>query len=99
MVAGRGSPGSPGSWWGAGWLTMSDGDDRRGGHGGTGCFGALAYGGRGPRSSSVMSSESSRARSLHRGRSLLAELFPTTVRASVAGWWVAAGVLGAVAAS
>jgi len=24
--AGRGSPGSPGSWWGAGWLTMSDGD-------------------------------------------------------------------------
>jgi len=61
-------------------------------------FGALAYGGRGPRSSSVMSSESSRARSLHpRSGSLLAELFPTTVRASVAGWWVAAGVLGAVA--
>ncbi len=29
--------------------------------------------------------------------SLLAELFPTSVRASVAGWWVAAGVLGAVA--
>jgi putative MFS transporter len=28
---------------------------------------------------------------------LLAELFPTSVRASVAGWWVAAGVLGAVA--
>jgi len=27
---------------------------------------------------------------------LLAELFPTSVRASVAGWWVAAGVLGAV---
>jgi MFS family permease len=27
--------------------------------------------------------------------SLLTELFPTTVRASVAGWWVAAGVLGA----
>jgi MFS family permease len=26
---------------------------------------------------------------------LLTELFPTTVRASVAGWWVAAGVLGA----
>ena len=29
--------------------------------------------------------------------SLLTELFPTSVRASVAGWWVAAGVLGAVA--
>jgi MFS family permease len=29
--------------------------------------------------------------------SLLAELFPTSVRASVAGWWVAAGVVGAVA--
>jgi MFS family permease len=29
--------------------------------------------------------------------SVLAELFPTSVRASVAGWWVAAGVLGAVA--
>jgi MFS family permease len=28
---------------------------------------------------------------------LLTELFPTSVRASVAGWWVAAGVLGAVA--
>jgi MFS family permease len=28
---------------------------------------------------------------------LLAELFPTSVRASVTGWWVAAGVLGAVA--
>ncbi|MGO8869833.1 MAG: MFS transporter [Acidimicrobiales bacterium] len=28
---------------------------------------------------------------------LLAELFPTSVRASVAGWWVAAGVIGAVA--
>ena len=27
--------------------------------------------------------------------SLLAELFPTSVRASVAGWWVAAGVIGA----
>ena len=27
--------------------------------------------------------------------SLLTELFPTSVRASVAGWWVAAGVLGA----
>jgi MFS family permease len=27
---------------------------------------------------------------------LLTELFPTSVRASVAGWWVAAGVLGAV---
>ena len=27
--------------------------------------------------------------------SLLTELFPTAVRASVAGWWVAAGVLGA----
>jgi MFS family permease len=27
---------------------------------------------------------------------LLAELFPTSVRASVAGWWVAGGVLGAV---
>lgn len=27
--------------------------------------------------------------------SLLAELFPTAVRASVAGWWVAAGVVGA----
>jgi MFS family permease len=27
---------------------------------------------------------------------LLAELFPTSVRASAAGWWVAAGVLGAV---
>jgi MFS family permease len=26
---------------------------------------------------------------------LLTELFPTSVRASVAGWWVAAGVLGA----
>jgi MFS family permease len=26
---------------------------------------------------------------------LLAELFPTSVRASVAGWWVAAGVIGA----
>jgi MFS family permease len=30
------------------------------------------------------------------GGALLAELFPTSVRASVAGWWVAAGVLGAV---
>jgi MFS family permease len=29
--------------------------------------------------------------------SLLNELFPTTVRASAAGWWLAAGVLGAVA--
>jgi MFS family permease len=29
--------------------------------------------------------------------SLLAELFPTSVRASVAGWWVGAGVVGAVA--
>jgi MFS family permease len=29
--------------------------------------------------------------------SLLTELFPTSVRASVAGWWVASGVLGAVA--
>jgi putative MFS transporter len=28
--------------------------------------------------------------------SLLTELFPTSVRASVAGWWVAAGVIGAV---
>jgi len=28
--------------------------------------------------------------------SLLAELFPTSVRASVAGWWVGAGVVGAV---
>jgi MFS family permease len=28
---------------------------------------------------------------------LLTELFPTSVRASVTGWWVAAGVLGAVA--
>ena len=28
---------------------------------------------------------------------LLAELFPTSVRASVTGWWVTAGVLGAVA--
>lgn len=28
--------------------------------------------------------------------SLLNELFPTSVRASVAGWWVAAGVVGAV---
>jgi putative MFS transporter len=28
---------------------------------------------------------------------LLAELFPTSVRASATGWWVAAGVLGAVA--
>ncbi len=28
---------------------------------------------------------------------LLTELFPTSVRASVAGWWVAAGVVGAVA--
>jgi MFS family permease len=28
---------------------------------------------------------------------LLTELFPTSVRASVAGWWLAAGVLGAVA--
>jgi MFS family permease len=28
--------------------------------------------------------------------SLVAELFPTSVRASVAGWWVAAGVVGAV---
>ena len=27
---------------------------------------------------------------------VLAEIFPTSVRASVAGWWVAAGVLGAV---
>jgi MFS family permease len=27
--------------------------------------------------------------------SLLTELFPTSVRASVAGWWVAAGVIGA----
>ena len=27
---------------------------------------------------------------------LLAELFPTSVRASVTGWWVTAGVLGAV---
>ncbi len=27
----------------------------------------------------------------------LAELFPTSVRASVTGWWVAAGVIGAVA--
>jgi MFS family permease len=27
--------------------------------------------------------------------SLLMELFPTAVRASVAGWWVIAGVLGA----
>jgi hypothetical protein len=27
---------------------------------------------------------------------LLTELFPTSVRASVAGWWVTAGVLGAV---
>jgi MFS family permease len=26
---------------------------------------------------------------------LLTELFPTSVRASVAGWWVVAGVLGA----
>jgi MFS family permease len=26
---------------------------------------------------------------------LLTELFPTSVRASVAGWWVGAGVLGA----
>ncbi len=26
----------------------------------------------------------------------LAELFPTSVRASAAGWWVAAGVIGAV---
>ena len=29
--------------------------------------------------------------------SLLNELFPTSVRASAAGWWLAAGVLGAVA--
>ena len=29
--------------------------------------------------------------------SLINELFPTSVRASVSGWWVAAGVLGAVA--
>jgi MFS family permease len=29
--------------------------------------------------------------------SLLTELFPTSVRASVTGWWVLAGVLGAVA--
>jgi MFS family permease len=29
--------------------------------------------------------------------SLLTELFPTSIRASVAGWWVAAGVIGAVA--
>lgn len=28
---------------------------------------------------------------------MLAELFPTSVRASVTGWWVTAGVLGAVA--
>jgi MFS family permease len=28
--------------------------------------------------------------------SLLAELFPTSVRASATGWWVAAGVMGAV---
>ncbi len=28
---------------------------------------------------------------------LVSELFPTSVRASVAGWWIAAGVLGAVA--
>jgi MFS family permease len=28
--------------------------------------------------------------------SILAELFPTPVRASATGWWVAAGVLGAV---
>jgi MFS family permease len=28
---------------------------------------------------------------------LLTELFPTSVRASVTGWWVAAGVIGAVA--
>jgi MFS family permease len=28
--------------------------------------------------------------------SLLTELFPTSVRASVTGWWVTAGVLGAV---
>jgi len=28
---------------------------------------------------------------------LLTELFPTTVRASATGWWVAAGVIGAVA--
>jgi MFS family permease len=28
--------------------------------------------------------------------SLLTELFPTSVRASVAGWWVTAGVIGAV---
>jgi MFS family permease len=28
--------------------------------------------------------------------SLLAELFPTSVRASVTGWWVTSGVLGAV---
>jgi MFS family permease len=27
---------------------------------------------------------------------MLAELFPTSVRASVTGWWVTAGVLGAV---
>jgi len=27
---------------------------------------------------------------------VLTELFPTSVRASAAGWWVAAGVLGAV---
>ena len=29
--------------------------------------------------------------------SMLGELFPTSVRASVAGWWLAAGVLGAAA--
>src|ERR1019366_5497967 len=28
--------------------------------------------------------------------SLLTELFPTSVRASVTGWWVASGVIGAV---
>ena len=61
-------------------------------------FGALAYGGSRPAlivgyvlgvlSGSVLAPAVG---------SLLAELFPTTVRASVAGWWVAAGVLGAVA--
>ena len=88
----------PGCWPDAGWPTGWAGADRRAGHGGDGvdrpssptpaprrrCWSATCSGCSPPRSSRPAAG------------ALANELFPTAVRASVAGWSLAAGVLGAV---
>jgi MFS family permease len=60
-------------------------------------FGALAYSGSGPAlvAGYILGVLSGSVLAPAVG-ALLTELFPTSVRASATGWWVTAGVLGAV---